>query len=332
MAVYGKRFWPWRWRKADDLDDVDEVLTSDQLRSFVSDETGSGALVFGTAPTLGTPAIADFTNAQHDHQDAADGGTLDAAAITSGTLPVARGGTGNTTGTATVNANLTGPITSVGNATAIASQTGTGTKFVVQTNPALVGPTTDTLQTSGRVGIGVAPPGATIWQQIFGGASTATRVRIGGNGSANNLAVNITLDATTGLLTIEEGTGPSTIFSLTQAGKVTVFKSTVFPNKPLTLSNGANNDLAIADAGFVRITGPTGAFSVSGFAAGTDGQVLVIFNTTAQQMTLKNLLTSTAANQIQTLTGADIVLRAGTSSASFIYDGGLSKWIVTATN
>jgi len=57
-----------------------------------------------------------------------------------GTLPKANGGTGNTTGTATVNANLTGPITSSGNATSIASQTGTGSKFVVDTSPTLVTP------------------------------------------------------------------------------------------------------------------------------------------------------------------------------------------------
>ena len=36
-----------------------------------------------------------------------------------GVLPISKGGTGNTSGTATVNANLTGPVTSVGNATAI---------------------------------------------------------------------------------------------------------------------------------------------------------------------------------------------------------------------
>lgn len=39
----------------------------------------------------------------------------------SGTLAVANGGTGNTTGTATINANMTGDVTSVGNATTIAT-------------------------------------------------------------------------------------------------------------------------------------------------------------------------------------------------------------------
>lgn len=37
-------------------------------------------------------------------------------------LAISQGGTGNTTGTATINANLTGPVTSVGNTTSIANR------------------------------------------------------------------------------------------------------------------------------------------------------------------------------------------------------------------
>lgn len=109
--------------------------SSANLISAVTDESGSGALLFGTSPTIVTPTIASLTNATHNHQNAAGGGTLDVAAIGSGTLSTARGGMGNTTGTATINANLTGPITSSGNATAIAAQTGTGTTFMMQTAP-----------------------------------------------------------------------------------------------------------------------------------------------------------------------------------------------------
>lgn len=43
--------------------------------------------------TLVTPIIASMANATHNHQDAAGGGALDAAAIASGLLAVARGGT-----------------------------------------------------------------------------------------------------------------------------------------------------------------------------------------------------------------------------------------------
>lgn len=47
-----------------------------------------------TNKTLTTPTIGDFGNAQHSHQNSSGGGTLSAAAIGSGTLAVARGGTG----------------------------------------------------------------------------------------------------------------------------------------------------------------------------------------------------------------------------------------------
>jgi hypothetical protein len=44
--------------------------------------------------TLITPTIASLVNANHNHQDAAGGGTLNASAIAAGILGIARGGTG----------------------------------------------------------------------------------------------------------------------------------------------------------------------------------------------------------------------------------------------
>jgi hypothetical protein len=130
--------------------------SSANLAAAVTDETGSGALVFATSPTLvtpalGTPSSGTLTNATG----------LPIVAGTTGTLSVARGGTGvtastgtgnvvlstsptlvtpalgtpsalvgtNITGTAagltagnvTTNANLTGAITSTGNATSLGS-------------------------------------------------------------------------------------------------------------------------------------------------------------------------------------------------------------------
>ncbi len=52
--------------------------------------TGSGAIVLDSSPTIVTPTIASFANAGHSHQNAAGGGTLDAAAIASGAFPTAR--------------------------------------------------------------------------------------------------------------------------------------------------------------------------------------------------------------------------------------------------
>lgn len=76
------------------------ATTSAQLAGVISDETGTGALVFADSPTLVTPAL----------------GTPSALVGTN----ITGTASGLTAGTVTTNANLTGPITSVGNATTIA--------------------------------------------------------------------------------------------------------------------------------------------------------------------------------------------------------------------
>lgn len=103
----------------------------------------------------------------------------------------------------------------------------------------------------------------------------------------------------------------------------------------VTLVNGANDDIAITGTEtlrIIRIVGPSGAFSVSGFTAPSAGRVIVLHNTTAQAMTLTNDAGSTAALRILTLTGADIVLAARTSSATLAYDSTAARWIVTSYN
>jgi len=73
--------------------------------------TGSGSIVLATSPAIVTPTIASFANATHNHQSAAGGGALSAAAITSGILGVAQGGTGANTLTGLVVGNGTSPFT-----------------------------------------------------------------------------------------------------------------------------------------------------------------------------------------------------------------------------
>ena len=77
--------------------------TSAEIATWCSDETGSGSLVFGTSPTIVTPTIADLTNMNHDHSNAAGGGTIARSDVT-GTTSIGEGGTGQTTQTAAFDA------------------------------------------------------------------------------------------------------------------------------------------------------------------------------------------------------------------------------------
>ena len=97
-----------------------------------------------------------------------------------------------------------------------------------------------------------------------------------------------------------------------------------------TASNGANNNIDIDEIRFVRISGPTAAFSISGVTAGINGKEVYLYNSTGQDMTITNDATSTAANRILTLTGADVVLT-GTSVARIIYNLTDARWILVGT-
>lgn len=57
------------------------AFSSADIRGVVSDETGTGSLVFGSSPTILTPTIASFANATHTHANSAGGGVLTALAL-----------------------------------------------------------------------------------------------------------------------------------------------------------------------------------------------------------------------------------------------------------
>jgi hypothetical protein len=99
------------------------------------------------------------------------------------------------------------------------------------------------------------------------------------------------------------------------------------PIGALTLVNGANSDVGLPKKSFARITGPSSAFSISGIRDGTDGKIAILYNTTAQHMTITNDATSTAANRIYTNTGSDVVTT-GTGIVSLIYSVTDSRWIL----
>ena len=73
---------------------ITELLAATDL-SDVAAKTGTGTtVVMQGSPSLTTPTIGDFTNANHAHTGAASGGTLNASAIVAGTVATARLGGG----------------------------------------------------------------------------------------------------------------------------------------------------------------------------------------------------------------------------------------------
>ena len=124
---------------------------------------------------------------------------------------------------------------------------------------------------------------------------------------------------------------------------------TPFAKDPITgvasVTVAATNDnLKIPPYTFLRVNpSPAGAFSISGFLTGNavndstgvvafsalDGQQLVVFNPTANAMTIKDqsASSSTAPNRIITNTGADIVTT-GSGVVTLIYSKADARWVV----
>jgi hypothetical protein len=195
--------------------------TSANLRAAVTDETGTGSLVFATSPTLVTPNL----------------GTPSALVGTNITGTAA----GLTAGNVTTNANLTGAVTSVGNATSLGSftsanlaaaltdETGTGAAVFANT-PTLVMPNigaatgtslavTGAVTSSGTAGVGYATgAGGTVTQ----GSSRTT---------------GVTINKTSGEITLFSAAGT------TAATTFTVTNSTVAATDVIVLSQKSGTDL-----------------------------------------------------------------------------------------
>ena len=195
--------------------------SSANLRAAVTDETGTGSLVFATSPTLVTPAL----------------GTPTALVGTNITGTAA----GLTAGNVTTNANLTGAITSVGNAASLGSftsaqllaaltdETGTGSA-VFATSPTLVTPVigaatgtslavTAAVTSSGTAGVGYAT----------GAGGTVTQ--------ATSRTTGVTLNKTAGAITMFSAAGTTT------AATFAVTNSTVAATDVIILNQKSGTDL-----------------------------------------------------------------------------------------
>jgi len=215
--------------------------TSANLRTAMTDETGTGLLVFNTSPTLVTPAL----------------GTPSALVGTNITGTAA----GLTAGNVTTNANLTGAITSVGNATSLGSftsasllaaltdETGTGAA-VFGTSPTLATPIitnptvstgTFTSPTLVTPAIGVATGTSLTATGTLASSGTAgVGYSTGAGGTviqATSRTTGVTLNKTTGSITLFGAAGTTT------AATFTVTNSTVAATDVIILNQKSGTDL-----------------------------------------------------------------------------------------
>ena len=172
--------------------------SSANLRTAVTDETGTGALVFANAPVLvapdlGTPTFLVATNA-------------------TGTA------VGLTAGSAITNANLTGAVTSVGNATSLGSftsaqlrtaltdETGAGSA-VFATSPTITAPILNQINDTNNAQIlGLSPTTSAVdYLVVKNGIGTGVPLHFYADGSSANIGLHIQPKGT-GLVTISDGT------------------------------------------------------------------------------------------------------------------------------
>jgi len=136
--------------------------TSSQLAGVISDETGSGALVFGTSPVLVTPNL----------------GTPSAVTLTNGTgLPISTGVSGLATGIATFLATPT----SANLIAAVTNETGTGS-LVFGTSPTLTTPVIASIVNTGTLTL------PTTTDTLVGRQTTDTLTNKSISGATNTLS------------------------------------------------------------------------------------------------------------------------------------------------
>lgn len=273
------------------------ATTSAELAGVISDETGSGALVFANSPTLVTPAL----------------GTPSSVTLTNGTgLPISTGVAGLGAGIATFLATPS----SVNLASAVTDETGSGA-LVFATNPTLVTPTLGVASVTSVNGNSITSGTGTLTLSTFTLTATGNASVQGTNTGDQNLfgiiAVsgqsNVVADTTNDTLTLVAGTNITittdattdsiTINAATSSTGITRTVSSISTSQ--TAAAAASTDYVYLVTGTTTLTLPTAVGNTNLYTVKRNDATLTTTIDTTGGQTIDGVATQTLLSQYESM-------------------------------